>query len=286
MIGRWVALAALFAGFVHGPPGLAADRESASGPGLDSAAALRDSQAVLGSRPADYVLLDREGRPVRLEQYRGKPLLVSFIYTGCFTVCPTGTRLLNEAVSGLQDRFGTGQFNVVSIGFNQPADSPQALKAFAAQNRISLPNWEFLSPHASIVPALTRDFGFSYLATAAGFEHVLQLSILDGEGRIVRQVYGDKLSAGQLGEPLKQLLAGAPLAPGAGVADLIDRVRILCSVYDPATGTYRVDYGLAIMVAGGVTFALAMAWFFLLEWRAQRRRRRRTGANESRRLPA
>ena len=44
---------------------------------------------MLGSQPANYTLLDREGRPVRLSSYRGKPLLVSFIYTGCFTVCPT-----------------------------------------------------------------------------------------------------------------------------------------------------------------------------------------------------
>jgi protein SCO1/2 len=283
---RRFALAALAAGLAHASPGLAAGAEPASRIALDQAAALRDSQAVLGSQPGDYTLLDREGRPVRLASYRGKPLLVSFIYTGCFTVCPTSTRMLNEAVTTLQERFGASQFNVVSIGFNQPADSPQALKAFAAQNRITLPNWEFLSPHPAIVAPLTRDFGFSYAATAAGFDHLLQLSILDGEGRIVRQVYGDRLGAAQLGEPLKQLLAGAPLAQDAGLSGLIDRVRILCSVYDPATGTYRVDYGLAIMVAGGITFALSMAWFFLAEWRTQRRLRRGKAAHASVRLPA
>ena len=281
----WAALlsASLGAGLAHGAPGAEADQ---AGPALDEAAALRDSQAVLGSAPGDYKLLDREGRPVRLSSYRGKPLLVSFIYTGCFSVCPLSTRLLNEAVTGLQDRFGVNQFNIISIGFNQPADSPQALKSFAAQNRVALPNWEFLSPAASIVAPLTRDFGFRYLATAAGFEHLLQLSIVDGEGRIVRQVYGDRLSARQLGEPLKQLLAGSPLAGNVQLSDLIDRVRILCSVYDPVTGVYRVDYGLAIMVAGGVTFALSMLCFFLLEWRAQRRARRTGKAHESIRLPA
>lgn len=287
---RWIALAALAAGLGHAFAGLAAESASgpASRPALEQGAALRASQAVLGSQPGDCTLLDREGRPVRLSIYRGKPLLVSFVYTGCFSVCPTSTRLLNDAVTALQSRFGASQFNVISIGFNQPADSPQALKAFAGQNRITLPNWEFLSPHASIVAALTRDFGFSYTPTAAGFDHLLQLSILDGDGRIVRQVYGDLLDARQLGEPLKQLLTGAPLAEDVGLTGLIDRVRILCSVYDPATGTYRVDYGLAIMVAGGVTFALAMAWFFLQEWRTQRRARRRSApkAHESARFSA
>lgn len=278
----WAVLAALCGGLAHAVPAQPAD--SVVGPVLEQAAALRYSQSVLGTAPGDYTLLDRQGRPVRLSSYRGKPLLVSFIYTGCFAVCPTSTRLLGEAVSGLQDRFGAGQFNVVSIGFNQPADSPQALRAFAAQNRISTPNWEFLSPHSSIVDSLTRDFGFGYKATAAGFEHVLQLTILDADGRIVRQVYGDRLGANQLGEPLKQLLAGAPLAGDVQLSDIVERVRILCSVYDPLTGKYRVDYGLAIMVAGGATFALSMLWFFLAEWRAHRRLRHSATAHASRRI--
>ena len=82
----------------------------------------------------------------------------------------------------LQGRFGDNQFNVVSIGFNQPADSPQAMKAFAAQHRISQPNWDFLSPPPRIVEPLTRDFGFRYEATPAGFDHVLQVSLVDAAG--------------------------------------------------------------------------------------------------------
>lgn len=50
--------------------------------GLDREQALRTSQAALGREVGEHVLLNREGRPVRLSSYRGKPLLVSFIYTG------------------------------------------------------------------------------------------------------------------------------------------------------------------------------------------------------------
>lgn len=243
-------------------------------PALDQAEALRASQAVIGRPIGDYTLLDRNGQPVRLASYRGKPLLVSFIYTGCFQVCPTTTRALDETVRALQGRFGNNQFNVISVGFNQPADSPQALKAFAAQHRISQPNWDFLSPPAPIVGPLTRDFGFRYEATAAGFDHVLQVTLVDAQGRVARQVYGDKVAADALGEPLKQMLAGAPLPPQTQLADLIDRVRLLCTVYDPKTGTYRVDYSLAIEIAGGLTFIFAMALYMLNEWRARRRARR------------
>jgi protein SCO1/2 len=253
----------------------AAAGEEAGGAALDQQAALRASQAVVGRPIGDFTLLDREGRPVRLAAYRGKPLLVSFIYTGCFQVCPTTTRSLDETVRALRGRFGDSQFNVVSIGFNQPADSPQALKAFATQHRISQPNWDFLSPPAAIVAPLARDFGFTYQATAGGFDHVLQVTLVDAQGRVARQVYGDKPAADALGEPLKQMLAGAPLPPQTRLDDLIDRVRLFCTVYDPKTGTYRVDYSLALEIAGGITFIVAMALYMLNEWRSQRRARRR-----------
>ena len=249
-------------------------QDAPASPGLDQKAALRVSQSVLGSSIGEYTLLDREGRPVRLASYRGKPLLVSFIYTGCFQVCPITTRSLHVTVRALQGRFGGNQFNVISIGFNQPADSPQALKTFAAQHRISQPNWDFLSPPANIVAPLTRDFGFLYQATPAGFDHMLQVSLVDAQGRIVRQVYGDRVAADALGEPMKQLLVGGPLPQSVRLDDVIDRIRLLCTVYDPVTGRYRVDYSLALEAAGGLTFILAVAFYLLGEWRSRRSARR------------
>jgi protein SCO1/2 len=241
---------------------------------LDTAAALRQSQAAIGRGVGDQVLLDRQGKPVRLADYRGKPLLVSFVYSGCFQICPTTTRSLADAVAQLSASFGAGKFNVVSIGFNPPFDSPTSMRAFAAQLGSSAGNWEFLSATQASIDALTGTFGFSYVATPAGFDHVLAVSVVDAEGRVAGQVYGDKVSADQLGEPLRRLLREAPLSSGAPLTDLIDRVRILCTVYDPETGTYRTDWGLILEIAGGLTFALSMACFFGAEWRSQRRARR------------
>ncbi len=75
---------------------------TSNGNKLDQASALRISQSAIGTMPNDYTFLDRQERPVRLSRYRGKPLLVSFIYTGCFQVCPTNTKSLHEAVQTLQ----------------------------------------------------------------------------------------------------------------------------------------------------------------------------------------
>lgn len=245
--------------------------------GLDQEAALRLSQGVVGQFPSDYTMLDSAGVPVRLAQYRGKPLLVNFVYTGCFKVCPTSSRALRKAVDAMRDRFGVNQFQVLSIGFNQPEDTPLALRTFAAQQRIDDPNWVLVSPRSSDVAALARDFGFSYVATPLGFDHTLQVSIVDADGRIHAQVYGDAFAADSLGEPLRQLLTGALAAAPVSFSDLIDKVRILCSVYDPVTGKYRVNYAMYLEIAGGITFILFMIAFAISEWRARRASRMRAG---------
>ena len=240
--------------------------------GLERDAAFASSQASVGQLVGDFTLLNREGHAVRLSQYRGKPLLISFIYTGCMDVCPASTRNLQNALTEGRKVFGVDQFNVVSIGFNQPDDSPQAMKAFAAKFRIDQANWEFLSPHKDQVKALTQAFGFSYLPTPAGFDHIAQLTVLDASGRVYRQIYGDSFSADAMVQPIKQLLSNAPIAEEVSFKNLIERVRILCTVYDPVSGSYRFQYGLLLEVAGGVTFALTILWFFIQEWRLRRRK--------------
>ncbi len=249
-------------------------RAAGTVPALDEAEALRAAEAAIGRTIPDAELLDRSGRPVRLSDYRGKPLLVSFIYTGCFQVCPAQTRALYEAVKGLDRMLGEHQFNVVSIGFNQPFDSPDAMRSFARQHRIEHRNWEFLSPPRDSVDALTRAFGFSFVATPAGFDHVLGVTVVDANGRIHAQVYGDRLRADQLGAPLRGLLLNAPPAATSTLAAVVERVRILCTVYDPETGEYRYDWKLIFEIIGGALFFSSVALYFLFEWRDQRRARR------------
>ena len=230
-------------------------------PTLDEEKALKLSQSVVNQPVGDFTLLDRSEKPVRLANYRGKPLLVSFMYTGCFDVCPTTTKNLQKAVTNTVAVLGADRFNVVSIGFNQPFDSPSAMKAFAAQNGIVFPNWEFLSPAPAIVDDLTKSFGFSYAPTPAGFDHIVQVTIVDANGKIYRQIYGEAPSADLLVEPLKQLVTGAPVAQTGAIVDILDRVRILCSIYDPKTGQYRVDYALIVEIAGFLTFFLYISWY-------------------------
>ncbi|MBI4740998.1 MAG: SCO family protein [Betaproteobacteria bacterium] len=239
---------------------------------LDEKVAYQLSQDVIGKPVGDFVLLDRQGRPVELSRYRGKPLLVNFMYTACFQVCPTTTRNLQKAVEGTVGVLGASRFNVISIGFNQPFDTPQALKNFSAQYGIHLPNWEFLSPSPAVLNDLTRNFGFSYVATVAGFDHLNQVTMVDAEGKIFRQVYGEKFTPADLAEPLKAMITGSDIPPETGtLTEIMERVRILCSVYDPVTGRYRTNYSVYFMIAGFLTFVTFMIYLSINVWRSQRR---------------
>ena len=230
-------------------------------------AALKLSQSAIGRTVGEYTLLDANGRRVSLSSYRGKPLLIQFIYTGCFQVCPATTRRLKRAVEAAQRALGPESFHVASVGFNLPFDSPEALRAFARQQGVLTPGWDFLSPDPETLEALADDLGFSYTPSPRGFDHILQVSVLDAQGRVYRQIYGDDFALPQLVEPLKQLITGAPQD---GVGGFLGRVRLLCTVYDPASGTYRFRSSILFELAGGLIGLSATAWFFLRELKRTR----------------
>lgn len=255
------------AAVVAGVPLLAAAQ---SGPPSDVRRAFETSQAAIGNPIGDFELRDASGKTVRLSDYRGKPLLVSFIYTGCFQVCPTTTRFLSEAVGVARKALGDGRFKVVSIGFNQPFDDPVAMASFAKQVGISDPDWAFLSPAPKDVEALTRRFGFTYEATSGGFDHLLQVSIVSADGVLYRQVYGENFDMPMLVQPLKELLSGQA-SQQLTLANVWDKVILYCTVYDPHSGGYRVNYSLFFEIFAGLTTLGAIAWVVLRELRRSRR---------------
>ena len=264
---RAVVLAAV-AGL--GLAGVHARTHAQEKPDFDRALAL--SQAVIDRPVGDYTLLDRMRRPVKLSSFRGKPLVVSFIYTSCSQVCPVTTQFLAKSVRAARNAVGKEAFNVLTVGFNQPFDSPEAMSAFARQNGISEPGWEFLSPDANTVATLTRDFGFTWYATPKGFDHVTQLTLVDAEGRVYRQIYGETFDLAMLVGPLKELLSGQATRAG-GLEGLWTKVKLFCTVYDPGTGGYRVSYSLFVELFAGATVIIGIAWFLIRE----RRRARQQG---------
>jgi protein SCO1/2 len=245
---------------------------SAANAALEPDRALAASRAAIGAATADYGFTDTSGRRVSLADYRGKPLVVSLVYTGCSQVCPTTTRFLKRAVAEARGVVGAEAFRVVSIGFDIPSDNPLSLKVFARQNGIDDARWDFLAPDAGVPEALARDLGFAYRAQSGGYEHLAQVTILDARGRVYAQVYGESFEVPMLVRPLTELALGEPAAPRETVAQWLDHVRLICTVYDPVTGKYRLDYALFMEMGAGILVLGSILAFLLRELRRSRRR--------------
>jgi protein SCO1/2 len=240
---------------------------------FDEKLALKESQAAIGRQIGNYRFTDSSGKAVRLADLRGKPLVVNFVYTGCFQVCPATTQFLAGAVKQAERTLGPGTFRVATIGFNLPVDDPASMRAFARKYGISSPNWLFLTPEPVALEALTRDLGFRYEATPAGFDHLLQVSILDRDGRVYRQVYGDSFDAPLFVGPLLELAQNAPVEQ-ASLEGAWEKFKLLCTVYDPAAGRYRVNYVVVIEILIGTSVLVFGIGFVLWEWRRRRRSNR------------
>lgn len=243
----------------------------AAADGFDDKKALEISQAAIGRTLADHAFLDRNNGVIRLADFKGKPLVVNLIYTSCSHTCPLIASALVKAVKTAEAGLGRGAFSVVTVGFDTKADTPARMRAFARTQGIDLPNWHFLSADAATIDRLADETGFIFFASMKGFDHLAQISILDGMGRVYRQVYGADFEPQLVVEPLKELIYGRA-AGATGWEGIVNRVKLFCTIYDPASGRYRFDYRVVIMVVvGGLTLS-GIGIFAVSAWVRARRR--------------
>lgn len=240
-------------------------------PVFDEAEALKISQAAIGNLLGDYTFLDRSGRTVRLSDYRGKPLIVSMIFTHCPSVCATITRNLT-ALKLSQDALGADSFGVLTVGFDTENDTPKAMESFAKRNDVDLPSWEFVSADPDTIKKLSKDLGFVYFPSAeGGFNHITQTTFIDGQGKVYLQVYGEEFENKTLLQPLKDMIYKVKTAE-SGLAGLSNKVRLFCTVYDTKAGKYRIEYGYFIGVGWGILSSLLILWWIVSEYRRSPKR--------------
>ncbi len=240
----------------------------------DADKTIQVSQAAVGNSLQDFELSDRDGRPVNLSRYRGKPLLISMIFTSCYHVCPAITKHLATAVDAAREVLGEDSFQVITVGFDTPVDTPDAMRVFADQQDIDDPHWDFLSASAETMAGLVKNIGFVYFPSPRGFDHVNQVTVVDRDGVIYRQVYGAAFDLPWLVEPLKELVFNRPQAGSHFTSNILGRIKLFCTVYDPNTGRYKFDYSLFVGMGIGLLSVLAVIAYLLLEFFRARRRKK------------
>lgn len=233
----------------------------------DPATALKFSQAAIGTRLGDYSFTAADGRAVRLSDLRGTPLALTFIYTACADTCPTLVTTLADVADDAWAALGAGRFKLVTVGFNVPADSASAMRVFAAQRGLRNRDWLFLAGDLPSIAGLAQDTGFVFFDSAKGFDHLAQVTLIDRDGVVRAQVYGDTFDLANFTEPMKALVLGGPVR---GMDGVWDRVRLFCTVYDARSGKYYFNYSFFIEIFAGITVLLPVAWFLLKNWRSSR----------------
>src|SRR3990172_13159565 len=227
---------------VHAPAQTAGEGPASK---FDQKAALAGSQGVIGKSLGDYTLTAADGRNLWMSGFRGKPLVISLIYTSCYHICPTTTQHLAKVVRTARAALGPQSFAILTIGFDTPNDTPPAMRRFAQEQDVAIPRWEFLSADAAAIGGLTKDLGFISFRAPHGFDHLIQATVVDAQGKIYRQVYGMNFDTPLLVEPLKELVFGAPASPSL-LSNLSSRIKLFCTVYDPSSDQYRFDYSIFI----------------------------------------
>ena len=235
----------------------------------DRDAALAVSQGAVGDMIGEHTFRDISGQPFQLQALRGKPLVVSLIYTSCHHVCPLITANIEKNVDIAHEALGEDAFSVVTIGFDWQVDTPERMRMYASAKGIDVPGWYFLSGDEASVQAISKAVGFQFFPTAKGFDHLSQTTVVDADGRVYRQIYGQDFDAQAFVEPLKELVFDTP-RDASLVDHWVDTFKLFCTVYDPNTGRYQFDYSIFMTILVGVLCLGAILLFIVYEWRHAR----------------
>jgi len=144
---------------------------------------------VLGPAP-DFALTSQDGARVTLEDFRGKAVTLTFIYTSCPDYCPLLTSKMAQVQDDLGADFGS-RVAFVSITVDPELDTPEVLKHYAETHGADLAGWAFLTGEPEAIAELTRRYGvFAAKSVDGEIDHTFLTSLIDPEGILRVQYIG------------------------------------------------------------------------------------------------
>ncbi|MBI3074541.1 MAG: SCO family protein [Deltaproteobacteria bacterium] len=184
---------------------------------LKSAAVL-DATTVRPLKAGDAVpdarLTDQNGRTFRLNDLRGKPFVLTFIYTECNmpTMCPSTTAKLVK-VRDLARARGPWDGEIVVVSFDPARDRPSRLKAFAKGYTNDFSGFRLATGTEGEVAPLARVLNTYYSENQPGvFSHNIVVSIVDARGILRDQFFGTAWEPAEVVSALDQLGLTRPSA--------------------------------------------------------------------------
>lgn len=122
---------------------------------------------------------------VRLSEFEGRAVLLTFIYTQC--PMPDYCPLMSQQFAGLQpilqQRYDDG-VHLLSISFDPENDTPDELAAYAKRYTDDLDNWTFATADSADIDTFTRQFGEFYTREGSEIIHNLVTVLIGPDGRV------------------------------------------------------------------------------------------------------
>lgn len=164
----------------------------------------------VGAKVPDFTLVNQDGQNVKLSDFKGKVILMTFLYTQCPdpSKCPmlaqklSKTRKLVENIEG-----GKDNFQVISITLDPKRDTPERLKKYSRGIDKEVSNWSFLTGNANDVAKVAALFNVMYFDQKGVIEHNMRTVIIDREGKLARLFTGNDWKVGELSAVIREQLA-------------------------------------------------------------------------------
>jgi protein SCO1 len=134
-------------------------------------------------------LQDQHGKTIDLEAFRGRPVLLTFAYAHCLTICPTLVTTLQLAVRQMPRSSPA----VLIVTLDPWRDTPSSLPALAASWRLeTIPDAHVLSGGVDEVLAVQQAYGIPMErdAKSGDIAHPSLIYVLDPQGRIAFRFLG------------------------------------------------------------------------------------------------
>jgi protein SCO1 len=142
----------------------------------------------------DFVFTNQDGKRIKLSQYRGQVLLVTFIYTRCPfpDFCPRMSSNFDE----IYKRFGTAPTtHLLSISFDPEHDQPKVLRDYGfsvahTHDTALFRHWEFAVPRAADLPKIADFFALTVKPEGGLITHNLSTAVIGPDGKIFKWYHG------------------------------------------------------------------------------------------------
>ncbi|HEX5475717.1 MAG TPA: SCO family protein [Vicinamibacterales bacterium] len=144
-----------------------------------------------GDRVPDVPLTDQDGHPVRLSDWHGQVVAVTFIYTRCPlpNFCPLMDRNFKAVQAQVErDAVLAGHVHLLSVSFDPAHDTPAVLKTHASALGADTRVWTFATAPVPTIDAFASRFGVSVMRQTdrtQSVTHNLRTAVIDPEGRLV-----------------------------------------------------------------------------------------------------